>query len=392
MAKKSKKKAEGKFIKALYYCILLILVIIIVFQTANKPVPAPTPIDPSEMLTQFGNDINEMREYLLLPHKNYGYLETKKEELDSNGLASESVIKFTTDIGKEYEYKKRQDNAHQLILDLKKDSDFYSQVKKTGLYPAYKLNDGIELTTYKFYEGDNAIASLILNKTEVSFMIQSIMGNQPITWTEESSLKNEVINYLVENIDKIKSTKIRIEEQKQAIKNMWNNEDIIKILSENKLSPSLQFIENESGYDFYINNIDNEAIFTISINRKNGNFIVQGIEYASIDDLMTPLINILSTLSGESQRTLGIKGLKRDLENMIATEDFANLLNSSNLTIENPIEEGSRIIYKLINSDDNKLVGSIIFENETGNMYFYRESDKVELNIDDVLSGSKKND
>ncbi len=54
--------------------------------------------------------------------------------------------------------------------------------------------------------------------------------------------------------------------------------------------------------------------------------------------------------------------------------------------------ENNRTYFDLLNAEDKTKVGSLIFEDETGSVIFYRESDKSETREGEILpDGSKKN-
>ena len=269
---------------------------------------------------------------------------------------------------------------------------FYQQITALGLSPSKYLNDTAESTLYKFYLKTDAIAQLVLDKENSEFYIQSIVGTEYLMWNEDSSLKDVVLKYIGDNKDYIIATRVSITEQKEAIIKLWSEENLKLILLENKLQPNLNPTETEAGFEYVIQNMDGTALTAITISRKNGNFIFENSEYASIELLLAPLSAKLKTLSGESQRSISIQEKKEELEKMLLSNEFIKSLTSIQLKVEAGRDENKRIFYDLFNTEDEKIIGSIIFEKETGNIFFFRASDNAELSIDDVMIGSKKND
>ncbi len=391
MAKNNKKIIKKKILKPITFGVLAVFLIIIVIQIAN-PMNTAQKSAVQEVVMQFGDDLNEMREYLLLPKRDYSYLNNEiSQNLSDDTLSSQSIYRFVNEVGESYLSDKKKESNHQEILDLKKDGDFYQKITALGLLPARYLEDTAEFAKYKFYVKQDAIAQLVLDKESSEFYIQSIIGTEYLMWDESSSLKDVTLQYISDYKDNIIAVKARIAEQKEAIIKLWDDENLKKILSENKLQPNFNSTETESGFEYVVQNMDGTALIAITINRKNGNFIFENIEYSSVVLLIDPLSAKLQTLSGESQRTIAIQEKREELEKMLFGDEFTESLTSVQLKVQPGREEGNRILYDLLNTEDENKIGSIIFETETGNLFFFRASDSAELSIDDLMIGSKKN-
>ena len=392
MTKNKKKSIKKKFLKPITFGVLALFLLIIVIQIAN-PMNTARKSAVQEIVMQFGDDLNEMREYLLLPQRDYSYLNDEVSEKSSDEtISSQSIYRFVNEVGESYLSAKEKESNYLKILNLKKDGEFYQQITALGLSPSKYLDDTAESTLYKFYLKTDAIAQLVLDKENSEFYIQSIVGTEYLMWNEDSSLKDVVLKYIGDNKDYIIATRIRITEQKEAIIKLWSEENLKLILLENKLQPNLNPTETEAGFEYVIQNMDGTALTAITISRKNGNFIFENSEYASIELLLAPLSAKLKTLSGESQRSISIQEKKEELEKMLLSNEFIKSLTSIQLKVEAGRDENKRIFYDLFNTEDEKIIGSIIFEKETGNIFFFRASDNAELSIDDVMIGSKKND
>ena len=392
MTKDKKKIIKKKFLKPITFGVLAVFLLIIVIQIAN-PMNTAQKSAVQEVVMQFGDDLNEMREYLLLPQRDYSYLNNEiSQNLSDDTLSSQSIYRFVNEVGEGYLSAKEKETSYLTILDLNKDGDFYQKITTMSLLPARYLEDTAEFAKYKFYVKQDAIAQLVLDKESSEFYIQSIIGTEYLIWNEDNSLKDVVLKYIGDYKDNIIAVKARISEQKDAIIKLWDDENLKKILSENKLQPNLNPTETESGFEYVVQNMDGTALIAITINRKNGNFIFENIEYSSVGLLIEPLSVKLQTLSGESQRTVSIQNKKEELEEMLFSDEFNESLASVQLTVQPAREENNRVFYDLLNTEDENKIGSIIFETETGNLFFFRASDNAELNIDDLMIGSKKND
>jgi hypothetical protein len=343
-------------------------------------------------VSEFGQDLNEMREYLLLPKRDYSFFDVGSEfSPDDQYFINQGVEKFATELGENYLLEKNRKTSYQSILDLKNDTGFYNELKNIKLLPARYLDDKKETAILKFYQGNNAIAQLILDKNNGEFIIQSIIGSYGLIPNNEKSLKDLVLNYLTENKDIIINMKSLIAEKKEVIQSIWDNESIKSVLTDKNLRPNLNPAEIEAGFEYVIQDADSIPVFSIVINRQNGYFILQGVEYKTVEDLLEPLLNELKSLEGKSVRMKAIQEKRENLEELFADLDFTESLNALSLKIGEPRDEGQRIYYDLVNTDDEYKLGSIIFEKETGDIMFLRTSDGVELDMDQIFASLKKN-
>ncbi len=344
-------------------------------------------------VSEFGQDLNEMREYLLLPKRDYSFFDAGSEfSPDDQYFINQGVEKFATELGENYLLEKNQKISYQSILDLKKDSTFYNELKSIGLLPARYLDDQKETAILKFYQGKDAITQLILDKNNGEFIIQSIIGSYELIPNNEKSLKDLVLSYMTENKDIIINMKSLIAEKKKAIQSIWGDESVKSVLADKDLRPNLNPTEIEAGFEYVIQDADSIPVLSVVINRQNGYFVLQGAEYETVDGLLEPLVNELESLEGESTRTKAIQEKRENLEGLLSDSGFIESLNALSLKISEPKEEGRRIYYDLMNTDDEYKLGSIIFEKETGDVIFFRTSDGVELDMEQIFVGLKKNE
>jgi hypothetical protein len=362
---KGKKLTTGK---KLLYGIIGLIVIIFFIQLSSAAITTQNVAGDiraiRDGMAQFGGDLNEMREYLLLPPQDYSYLKGKKEEdIQDADMLTQSVYQFVNQVGKEHITQKKKNENTKAIYSLKSSSSFWQNLSQLDLLPA----------NWNFY-------------------IQSIIGIDDIAVIEEQNLEDVVLAYLGEKTELILSMQSRIKEQQDAVKLLWEDEGISSVFSEKKLQPDLNPLEIDEGFEYTVQNLDNEILSIILVDRKTGNLIFHGGEYMTAEELKIPFLEKLRSLSGETEHMSMLDDKKKELEDLLSEDAFAETLGLSHLTIKEPRPEGVRIYYDLINSDDETMLGSIIFETETGNVFFYDTKTKEEFDMNSVFEiGSKKN-
>lgn len=331
-------------------------------------------------LVEYGKDINEMREYLLLEPKDYKVFENDDFNLNETESATNKINQFTQTLGEDYSLQKQQEKGENEMNNLKKNQNFYKEIRAIELWPARYLEKNSETITYKFYEGKNAIAQLILNKSDGVFKMQSIIGVEEIKYSEEKPLEQCILEYIQNKKTLISEIKLKLESQKIEMSKLWENEEINKTLSENLLQANLNPTETEKGWEYSIQNVDSQPLLIITINRANGSFVLNNSEYENIELFTPPFLELLKKLDGKTDRIKQIELKKKEVQKLINSEEFKISLNQNNLEVMDGREDGNRIYYDLKNIEDEEIIGSIILETETGNIIFDNPLENVKKN------------
>jgi len=388
--KKEGKKSTGRIKVWSMRNAILAVAILIIFQALISPKTQEVVNNDSEILEElhqiksglieYGKDINEMREYLLLEPKTYQIFKKEDLGIKEEEDVTDQINNFTKTLGENYSLQKQQKAAEDKINNLKKNQDFYKEVRNIGLWPASTLGKTDKTIAYKFYEGKNAIAQLILDKESGIFKMQSVIGTEEIKYSEEKTLEQSTLEYLRSKKVIITEMKIKLEQQKVEVKKLWGNEELKKVLSGNLLQANLNPAETEKGWEYGIQNADSQPLLIITINRTNGNFELRDQKYETIELLTPPLLESLKTLDGETDRIKNIETKKKEVEELINSNEFQENLKENNLKVAEAREEGNQTHYDLKNIEDEKIVGSIILEKETGKITFNNPLESVKKN------------
>jgi hypothetical protein len=344
-----------------------------------------------EGVVQYGKDLNEMRDYLLLPMRDYDFFPTIDQDEVGDDLAL-GVYRFTDHIGKDYLLGQEQQSTYKAIKALKNERAFLDELKAIKLLPARYMEETLDYVKFKFYENQTTpVVGLVLDRQTADFYMESILGFEPLEVGED--LGKATAQYLKDNLENIFSIRSRITEQKQAIKELWQSDEVSSILQAKKLQVGLDPSEVERGFEYVVYNSATEPLFTILIDRKSGDIQLNDRSYADADSVKTDLLLELDKLSGETDYEKAIQQNREKLNQLINEPAFAETLNISHLDLVPEREEGGRLYYDLISTDDGKKIGSIVFSSLTGDLKFWLAEDNKEYELEDVIDfGLKKND
>jgi len=404
MVKKTEKETTGgTFWRPLGYSLLLAVFVLVMVQMTRAAYLINQVGRDNQRLVQefksikdgviqYGSDLNEIREYLLLPTKEYALFPPEKEgpaEGQPQSLGA-GIDRFVSETGGTYATEKRQKQAAQDLASLLKNNDFKVKLSALKLLPARAIEDQGAISSWKFLQNKEVFAQLLLDKAKAVFTMQSILGSDLLP--EGKPLAEVVLSYFEAQKDAIASMKTKIPEQKKAMQALWEDAEIGAVLSEKKCSATVNPVESEAGFEYAVENRDGETLMAIILNRRTGEFMLQDKGYPDTAALKPALMETLKGLSGESETARRIEQKKQELETYLRSPEFQGTLKNSHVELQSPRQEDKRIIYDLLNADDKTKVGSVIFETETGAVIYYRASDGVEIKEDEVLaSGSKKN-
>ncbi len=345
-----------------------------------------------EGVVQYGEDLNEMREYLLLPARQYDFFPKKNDELETNELAF-GVYRFTDQVGKDYLLKNRQKSSYEAIKSLKNNQTFLGELKALALIPPRYFEETIDFVRFKLYrDKTTAAVGLVLNRQKAEFSLESILGTHKLDIKEDETLSQAVLSYLQANLETIFDLKIRIADQKQAMKSLWQEEMVTAILGAKKLQVSLNPSEVEKGFEYIVYNSATIPLLSLWIDRKTGFIQLNNSSYATVDALRSDLLFLLDQLDGKTEQEKILQATTEELQHLLSEPAFLETLRVNKLQLEPVREQGGRLYYDLKNIDSEEVLGSIILDVPTGDFKFWHTGDNKEYSLADMFDfGVKKN-
>lgn len=348
-----------------------------------------------QAINQYGDDLNEMREYLYLPANNYDFFKASllDASTDQNTPEDKSyekgVMMFAQDLAKREALAKKQNEVKQTLTELTKDKDFSGPLKASGLTTQAPEVDEAN-GRVKIMKGKEALAQLLLNLNTHQYSLQSIAGIQPIQIHQQANLKKELAEFVTRHQDEIAAKKTQIEAQKAAFTQFVEESEVKELLAQNKLTLKTDPVENEEGFQYFVTDLNGAPLLTFTLKRDSGHFVMESVGYAGMDELRSSLLEKLKTLNGETEEIKAIRNKKQALENYLNSDELTATLKKAGLKLLTAKEESDQTIYDLVYLQDETPLGSIVFDNQTGQLRFTDAADGTESSLEEILSGSKK--
>ena len=216
----------------------------------------------------FGNDMNEMRSYLLLPTKNYSFMDqnekVEEEDKQETSKTQQALYQFLGQYAEEAKAAENYEKAKQQITALNQSPELTTELAGMELV-AGVVEQSETSSSFKISAAGNPLFSVLADPTSAELKVQSILGTETLT---ESKELNELVVYINNNKDKVIAAKELMENMKAAILNLQNNENIAAIMAEKNVKFDTVPTEDESGFHYNFLNVEGTAILTVDLSRE----------------------------------------------------------------------------------------------------------------------------
>ncbi len=364
-----------------------------------------------ETYTTFGDDINEIREYLYLPTKNYSALtmdleaepgeDSGEENTDEVQLA---MFKYVDYLGSSSEKEALISEKRQLIDGLINSEEFINFISESGLtLGAVEENQGAITLSIDIPEVGNLVY-FYLSKEDGSLIQKTVEEKVDVEADNAEDFVSGVTAFVEENQSTLTSQLNAINDKKNQIISAINSEEVVAAATEKGVTISTEPIDENLQFIFVITNNENgEQLAEIHMDQKSLEISLVDLRDDSnivvvtdISSGLAPFVNDLNTKSLLEQKA---DMAKADLERTISDSGFQAVLDQNNLTIAEEAREDEDRFYYDIKMADGTHISSIVIEKATGVisitepdgtnsqnlLYFEPESKKKTLELPDQI-------
>lgn len=338
----------------------------------------------------FASDLNEIRQYLLLPTKDYSTGEVKKPD---NEQLKSAVLTFVGAVGQNSYKEDKVQDLHEKIQVVLADEDFQIMLKEQNLtthtfYPQY---DGESVYTFLGIksQADGALAFVKGNIIDGSFLLDASV--------KQYQLGKKPLKSLMRNIEKNKEKWVGAKQdllaKKAAMLELVSDEDFSAVLDEHKLKFDADSPQEKDTKLIYAVNGPYGLALNIGILKEELKFFVDDFnKLETFDDLAAMKIAIKAkalSLDLRSPLVKTVDSKKQMLEDTFRDKSFDYFLKEfEGIIADDPIEEDDRYVYELRRAEE--LIGSVILEKGTGLVKVLRAGEEIAVNIFDFQPISKK--
>jgi hypothetical protein len=396
-------KVRSEALKKLGWILLVILIGVNTFQLArfgeivervdmyNKGVIDELGGIRQDVMT-FGNDLNEIRGFLLLPIKEYSFSKGPDETQDTEEVqTTRTESALYAFLGGLTEEQTRKANAAKAATDadtLLGDASFHAELEKGGLKTG-KREDNETTISVKIEDGTaTAVYSLVFDKNTAGTSVQSSLGTYACAGKDLAAVKTELLDYFGKNKEQALRMKATLQERNDAVAALPKDGGIGAILKEKKLKLS-GAEETGDSINWYFENESADRIVTLKIKRADGSFELDGTVVADSSGLTAAVTEKLKAADASTYQEKLLKEKKTELEGIFAQETFVEILKNNGLSVvTTPREEYNKLLYD-VNDAAGKTVFSFAIEISSGAFKIIKDNQETDL-YSILDEGSKK--
>ncbi|HMR01553.1 MAG TPA: hypothetical protein PKA32_04135, partial [Candidatus Gracilibacteria bacterium] len=199
----------------------------------------------------FGNDMNEMRSYLLLPTKNYSFMEqneeVEEEDKQETSKTQQALYQFLGQYAEEAQAAENYEKAKQQLTTLHQNPELTAALTESEMV-AGPVEQTEVSSSFKISAAGNPLFSILADPSSTELKVQSILGTE--TLNETNTLK-DLIQYVTSNKDKVIRAKELLEAMKAGVLNLQNNQNVAASMAEKNISFDSTPTEDETGFHYH---------------------------------------------------------------------------------------------------------------------------------------------
>ncbi len=332
----------------------------------------------------FGNDLNEIRKFLLLPERKYSFSESGEQSTQAeeslNTRTGQAVYGFMNTLVAERNLQKKSAEARKSIETLMNDQSFKESLKSTGLTASGGIEDTPDGLVQKIAgAGGKSRLEITISKNDLSFSIGSILGLSKMASKEYENLKAEIIRYISENSREMERILTLSEKRKEEVVNFSKDKEVSGLLGKKKIAFSQVPVEEDGSTVFDVTNEEKATLLTVSLSQKDGTISFEGKKYGSIVEMKPAFIEKIKSLDTSSAQDKLIMERRKELETIFKEGAFTELIGAAGMKIAlEPRTEYNKILYDVIDSG-GKTLFSFFIEMSSGAFKVLQNNEEKDL-------------
>ncbi|MBT4384771.1 hypothetical protein HOD30_03410 [Candidatus Peregrinibacteria bacterium] len=311
-----------------------------------------------DYLTGFGNDLNQIRSFLLLPTQEYDFSELGDLVPAQSQNLTSLVFQYVDRLG-EYENNKTLFSTNEAALKTYvTDKDWTNSglhlLSPEGVYSEDSLS-------YTFYGAEPLSEDLLkvsLNY-DGDFTFDTFMPFDGFETTSDAEVTLTALDlFLTDDLARQSSAADFFRAQVELFRNEVLNDEFLGFLDEHGLLLS-DFIETPIDGRFNVQNYDGRLIGSLLIYKEDGRITleVEGeeTEFAASPAGLNALITHVLTLDLRTNLQILVDDRRKEFEDLMGDRAFNKTLEQVGFTIGDLIETGDRLSYPILNGEGETL-------------------------------------
>ncbi len=315
-----------------------------------------------EYLSSFGEDLNSIREFLLLPTKNYDFGEGDDVILSEEDTEEDLTTQLFTFVEKLGTYEKNQDryDANLATFQTALQDGFWSEKGLT-------VDAGQQTSEAMVFSFKDST----LNNTEVFavelgydgiFSVDSLDDSWKFDDKETASSIVEELQTLVNSdLEELRAQVKTVETARASVAAWVSSQSVKDALAAKGLTVSTE-LATPGEYRYEFKNTDSEAVAQLSISQIDGKITLQIAkvlgDYAESmvpTDEASLLDAVQNGMDSRSERTILVDQREKEMESVFSDRAFKAVLGELELQMGVKNESDTRISYPLLRADGQTL-------------------------------------
>jgi|GEM_PF-6024708 len=333
-------------------------------------------------IKSFGDDINEMRSFLLLPTRDYSYMSKEQQEVpDDQQESSETEValyKFMEGLVTKKTAEENTKLVRARIDGLQKNEGAISGLKALGLIMDKSKDEG-ESVIFEILAGKEVMFKVQGNLKTGELKISDISDESVLQGTDEKILAQKMTEFVTANAGTIAAAKKTIESNRLAIKDMMGNEEIMNLLVQQGLHLPEVLPESSESISYPILNSEDAVMMTIAIRLKDGALMINDEVIKNAITLKTMLPALISKIDGTTSEEKRALEKKTELETVLKDEAFVSMLSTLGFKINmEPRSESNKFLYDVTDAT-GKLQFSFVIEMSSGMVKILKDNKETDI-------------
>lgn len=331
----------------------------------------------NQITEALGQDLNEVRSFLVMPTRKYSDTDTDEALIDENSNQNElqlALFKYVNYVGEQEQLDQKLysgvSNLNTLFTD--KNLSNYLTTNKLTISPLGESAKDWHLSILN--EQNETVVYLFLDKTSGDINIQNISERTVAKILESETFADHITSYLEQNLANITSSLKQFTDKKTYIAGAFENESLKQVLTLRKLTVTTDPVDKDFKLYYQIKNESKEVVAEIILDKKD--FSIQlkdardsdkvAVKVTDLVSAIPPFLEKLDTIPEVQKKVIEAKA---NLTSTFDDKGFKLLLENLNLSISKETREDEyRYYYDIytVLTGKTKLLGSIVIEKATG--------------------------
>jgi hypothetical protein len=311
-------------------------------------------------LEQFGDDLNEIRRFLLLPEREYAFEKEVVEELPNDQQNSSenelAVYKFLQNLGDQNKLNEQKN----LAVSQRDEVMVESVLGENGLGVG-EASDDAENLFLKILNNENSqpLFNIIWDFKNGSLQVQSVLETKEIAKLTDANWKDILKKYLLEKKAPAVDKKNQLEIKTAEILALRNDADLAALLAEKDMMINEMISDQGDKLMLIVESIGSGSMMYILLDKNDYSYAVDrevadgkldGVKLKTLAELKKALLDGVNSFVDPQVKMLEDK--KAELKGIFEQEAFQELLKAQNLKLaDQPREEQNKILYDVTGAD-----------------------------------------